>query len=52
MRLLISYVFGRASNLFMDCTAGHEDRWAIRTMYEALLDYRFPVNLEEELRRS
>ena len=40
----------RQSGFFMDYIAGHEDRWVVRTMYEAILDYCFPVKPKGELR--
>ena len=50
LHLMVSYVSGKASDFFMDYIAGREDRWVMRTMYEALFDYCFPVNFKDKLR--
>ena len=50
MTLLVSYVSGKASDFFMDYVAGHEDRWTVKTMYEALFDYCFPTDFKDRLR--
>ena len=47
---MVSYISGKASDFFMDYIVKHENRWVMRTMYEALFDCSFPVNFKEELK--
>ena len=50
LRSLVSYVSGEAGQFFMDYIAGNEDKWTIKSMYEALFDYCFPMDFKDRLR--
>jgi len=34
----------------MDYVAGNEETWSMKTMYEALFDYCFPMDFKDRLR--
>ena len=50
LRSLVSYVLGEAGQFFMDYIAGNEESWTIKTMYEAMFDYCFPMDFRDRLR--
>ena len=50
LRSLVSYVSGEAGQFFMDYIAGNEESWTIKTMYEAMFDYCFPMDFRDRLR--